>query len=377
MTIEIRYATLDEYARISRFLDQYWRKDHVYVRDSRLFDWTFNRGDLWDREGYSFVLAEDKGETVGTLGGIPFQFNCLGRPSRGIWYVNLMLHPLYRKGPLFIRMLKMFQRSPYDIHAVAGMTGRAAEIYNKLGWTVFENIPRHLIVLPHRVDRMAALLRLTYGEWPLSRAQTLARFFSRKLYASNSAPTLEKIPPSWDENDWPHIAQRTIGAARDRGYLRWRYLEHPNFTYRFTVVREGDRSGLAVWRLETIRRSTPEGLIDVDRFGRIVEFLPTSLPNARALLSQLLAELHEANAIGADYYGYHAEIRRWLNDVGFRDIDDHPDGKLIPARFQPLDGRGGYVRSAVLGNAALPRAFGDRDCVWYWTRSDADQDRPN
>jgi hypothetical protein len=377
MTVEIRYATLEDYPRIRQFLDQYWRKDHVYVRDSRLFDWTFKRTDTWDRQGYSCVLAEDKGKTVGTLGGIPFIFNCLGRSSQGIWYANLLLHPLYRKGPLFIRMFKMFQRPPYDLNAVAGMTAHAAELYDKLGWTVCANIPRHLIVLPHRVNRMGEVLRLTCQDWPWSKAQALARFFSGKLYSPNAGPIFDEVPPSWDEADWPHIARKSVGAARVRSYLRWRYCEHPSFKYNFIVILEGERSGLVVWRLETIRRATPEGLIDVDRIGRVVEFLPTSLPNARALLSCLLSDLNKADAIAADYYGYHGEIGRWLNTIGFLGVDSHPDGKLVPARFQPLDLRGGYVRSAVLGNHTIPRGFGDQNCVWYWTRSDSDQDRPN
>ena len=65
----------------------------------------------------------------------------------------------------------------------------------------------------------------------------------------------------WDEKDWPnssHAAQ-TIGAARDTDFLTWRYKNHPDFDYKFLIVPEGKRTGLAVWRLETIRTETPHG----------------------------------------------------------------------------------------------------------------------
>ncbi len=50
MTIEIRYAKIGDYPRISGFLDQYWERDYIYVRNPKLFDWTFGRNELWHQE---------------------------------------------------------------------------------------------------------------------------------------------------------------------------------------------------------------------------------------------------------------------------------------------------------------------------------------
>ena len=187
----------------------------------------------------------------------------------------------------------------------------------------------------------------------------------------------ETLPLNWDDADWPQIASRTIGAARNLDYLTWRYREHPCFHYRFMTVPEGDRTGLVVWRLETIRRTTPHGLEEVDRIGRLVEFLPVSRNNARDLLSLFWHELAEAGAFGADYYGYHGESRGWLQEFGFREVDNYIDGQAIPARFQPLDSKGGRLLSTVFVQDGMPPCSTDSHCVWYWTKSDADQDRPN
>ena len=78
MTIDLRYAQFGDFPRIRNFLDQHWQKDYVYVRQPELFGWTFGRADLWDQEGYSFALMEDKEQVVGILGAIPFVFNRLG-----------------------------------------------------------------------------------------------------------------------------------------------------------------------------------------------------------------------------------------------------------------------------------------------------------
>jgi hypothetical protein len=143
------------------------------------------------------------------------------------------------------------------------------------------------------------------------------------------------------------------------------------------TVEDGDRAGLLIWRLETIRRATPHGLEDVDRIGRLVEFLPCSRNNAKALLSRFWHELGEAGAIAADYYGYHGESRVWLQESGFREVGGHPDGPAIPSRFQPLERKGGNILSAVFVADQVPACSMDRACNWYWTKSDSDQDRPN
>jgi hypothetical protein len=168
-----------------------------------------------------------------------------------------------------------------------------------------------------------------------------------------------------------------MGAVRDLKYLTWRYLRHPCFQYRILCVPEGNRTGIIIWRLETIRESTGPGYVDVDRIGRVLEFLPASRENARDLLALLWSELTATDVIGADFYGYHSETSAGLNASGFLNVDGHSDGQMIPSRFQPLEARGGTILSAVFGQDHLASCFEECPGQWYWTQSDADQDRPN
>lgn len=377
MTVDFRYATFGEYDRISNFLDEHWAKDHVYVRMPELFEWTFGRTDLWDRDGYSFALVENKSEIVGILGGIPFVFNCLGRTSPGVWFVNYMVRPDYRRGSIAIRLLGMFNRAPYQANVAFGMNPRVVPIYQLLRWRIGGAIPRHFIVLPGAVARMVHLLRLTHPDWRADRAEACARFFTLADFPEAQIDSARALPPAWDHYEWPEIAARTVGAVRDSDYLCWRYLKHPCFEYRFVAVPEGDRTGLLVWRLETIRRAIPQGLEELDQIGRLVEFLPVSRANARDLLTQFRHDLLIADALGADYYGYHGESGTWLRELGFRQVEEHEDGEFIPSRFQPLEGNDRRLLSAALVRDEAPICSSDPGCLWYWTKSDADQDRPN
>jgi hypothetical protein len=372
-----RYAGEDEYPRISKFIDEHWAKNHIYVRDRCLFDWTFGRRNLWAENGHSVAIAEDGGELAGVLGGIPFAFNRFGKTSNGVWIVNYVIRPEYRRGATALKLLSMFRRPEYEAVVAFGINPATATIYKVLRGEVLPLIPRHFGILPEAAQRLASLLRLVYEDWGQERAQSVADQF--RLPASGPVPAdyQETIPPDWDEPDWNEIARTTVGAARDYDYLSWRYLQHPRFQYRVLAVPEGMRRGLLIWRLETIQRRTENGREDVERIGRIVEFMPSSAKNARELLALLVEKLREAGAFGADYYDYNSDRRRYMEEAGFQETGLHADGSLIPSRFQPLDGKDGSIMSASFLPKDAPTCDPAGACPWYWTKSDSDQDRPN
>jgi hypothetical protein len=111
--------------------------------------------------------------------------------------------------------------------------------------------------------------------------------------------------------------------------------------------------------------------------GRLIEFLPTSASNPEALFAAFLKALREAGALGSDYYGYHGQTRRWFRQLGFSEAGIHPDGRAIPSRLQPLEGKGGAILSVTFLQCDVPSCADGADCPWYWTKSDSDQDRPN
>ena len=377
MGLDFRFARSGEYPRISTFLHEFWAQNHVYCRMSGLFDWTFQRPGFCAPDEYSFALAEDKDELAGILGGIPFQFNHFGRQSNGMWIVNYVIRPDHRRASAALQLLSQFRKPEFNPVIAFGINPATSAIYRVLRGQVLDEIPRHFLVLPEARDRMKALAASACPDWTSERAGELADAFVLHREPQGEPETGTLIPRGWDERDWPAIAERTIGAVRDTSYLTWRYRKHPVFEYRFLTVSEGSLTGLAIWRLETIRQQTPHGRIDIDRIGRLVEFLPASASNAEALFSAFLHALRQAGAFGADYYGYHGQTRCWFRQLGFPESGIHPDGRAIPSRFQPLDGKGGGILSAMFLQSDVPSCADGMDCPWYWTKSDSDQDRPN
>lgn len=377
MSVSMRYARSDEYPQISTFLDEFWAKEHVYVRTRSLFDWTFHRSTHWNPDQYSFAVAEDETGLTGILGGIPFTFNRFGKTSQGVWIVNYVIRPDHRKGPAALQLLGTFRKPEFDPVIAFGINPATSAIYRVLRGRVLPEIPRLVMILPEAQNRFAALLTVAHPEWSHSRANEMASFFTSGFRDSGRVHAQSELPTNWDEVDWPEIAQTTVGAARNSEFLKWRYLDHPNFEYKFVSVPEGDRYGLLVWRLEMIQRNTENGRVNFDRIGRLVEFLPVSDSNAEKLVSAFVRDLRESGGFAADFYSFHGPARQYLQNVGFTPTAMHSEGDAIPSRFQPLDGKGGGILSAMFLQQDLPECSDASDCPWYWTKSDSDQDRPN
>ena len=100
-------------------------------------------------------------------------------------------------------------------------------------------------------------------------------------------------------------------------------------------------------------------------------------PAGAPCLNGATEQAESAGALGADYYGYHGPTGERLEDGGMIPVSRVGDGGALPSRFQPIDGKGGGIMSAMLVQFDRPACVAGAACPWYWTKADSDQDRPN
>lgn len=376
MAVTFRFAKSTDYPSIQEFLHQHWESNHVYVRMPEMFEWTFGKSHFLVDEPYSVILAEDKGELVGFLGGIPFVLNEHGKQKRGVWLANYLLRSDYRKGTLGFQLLNMFRNNRNNAVVSFGLSPATIPIYRILKADVLMDMPRHFMLFSHARHRMERFLQVAHPEWSHEKKDSLIKAFTAPRLPSKAVESSHGLPEEWDKQGWSLLAPQTVGCARNGAYLRWRFVNHPCFEYRIIAVDIEGQIGLAIWRLETIRGTSQQGQEDLEKIGRLVEFLAPSKDIATRLWDAYVSQLLAADVLGTDYYGFHGQTGKWLREMGFCCVDDHPDGHAIPSRFQPLDGRGGPLVSAVFLDADIPKCQSGPDCVWLWTKSDSDQDRP-
>ena len=372
----IRLAEINDRKEILAFIDTHWQKNHAYVKNESLFDWTFLHNPNWQSDNYSISIFQNNGAIEGMLGTIPFEFNYYGKSQQACWLVNWLLLPHARKGGTGLKLLKIFS-DDYGYDTVSfGINDTIARLYSALKWQETPAMPRCVWINPNLSPLVLRILEHLYPNF--TRAEMLdfinERSNSPALSINHNNSLFSNVDPEdWDNRGWGKFKNKAVGCTRDFKYLSWRYDSHPLFEYESRVVDDGSNLGLLIWRIDNADDKRLDQKISTKfKFARVVEFIPNSKSNAEELISSFLATLVSENVAAFDFYCYHLELCSWMRELGFN-ITSEQTGIQFPNYTQPL-ATGGFLRSAfkVQSSENAPLQMQD----WYWTKSDSDQDRP-
>jgi GNAT superfamily N-acetyltransferase len=332
---------------LQSFIDSHWEAGHVLARDADLLRWQYRHP---EGERLLSVLGARAGrELVGFLGVIQTPFVWNERRPHGAWLAMWLATPEARGSGVGLALVVEAMRR-FDVLGAVGLNARTSRIFARLGFDVRPALPRWVAA----VDP-TALRALGPATVPPVRAGGLS---PRPLEWSDT--TLRDWDRCWTER----VAPGFVGTARDSGFLRWRYVEHPSFDYvvRFAAGDGRDEvSALAVHRVEVVRDRS-------ERVVRIVELLGDPVA-AAGLVTAALDDAPDAAL--ADFFCASPVFGSPLERLGFvraEQLSEPP-----PDRFQPLapaQGMNGAFWRREGGGAAFAGA------PLYVTRADGDQDRP-
>jgi len=339
----IRKATFDDEQALRQFIDEHWRKEHVFVTSKKLLDWQ-HRDET--TQSYSFILGieKDTGDIHGVLGFITLaQFDPEIEPTRIIWMAIWKVRDAAR-GHRLGRNIQAFlveSEKPQIISTVAA-SAMTLSMYEALGYQV-DKLKQYFVMN----NNMPSF--------------ELAHCPSEIIGVSVEAKTDRHIEPIGRED----ILTQTQHCFDNQGtvpvktpnYIIGRYLDHPVYTYdSYKIVEAGKTLGVVVTR-------------DCQHAGhkaiRIVDFIGPD--NALAGLGSAWQALLEKKA--AEYIDfYNAGIPdECLKQSGFRDVDDFDD-LIIPNYFEP------FLRQKVSIDFMISSPKG---VPYRIVKGDSDQDRPN
>jgi len=242
-------------------------------------------------------------------------------------------------------------------------------VYEGMGFCVLDAIPRW--VAPIDAGALDALLREAAEPFP----NPFGEYRPPRDAAPGGALRVERWSPGV-ERDWDDVwrrefAPRFQGVCRDASFLRWRYLDHPRWKYRVSVVRSGTDGrprGIAVSRVEPLQGRK-------EAVYRVLDFLAADEDCGAALAHALVSDARQCGAAFADFYCTSAASAAPLEAVGFVREDRLP--RPLPALFQPLDFRAHPINAAFWMRGRTDAADLFSDPGLYVTRIEGDQDRPN
>lgn len=342
----IRLAREDDRAAIIRFLNEHWKRDHILVQSSALFDWqhlsSAHPGQL------NFVLALDSTsqDVLAVLGFLPLsQFSLREDWSETFLAVWKVRDDVRRPG-LGIGLLNFLirQTQPALVGAV-GLSRMVVPIYRALGYQIGQ-LDHHVLFNPHR-SAFSIASGVEPRHVPLPVPVSAATRCVALNNASPSSPILEALCASF-------------ASRKNWEYVRRRYLQHPIYRYHVLgLFPHGDPRAILIARKVHANGSA---------VLRIADFLgdATILSLFQGALQSLLVS---ENAEYMDIY-QHGIPDDILTASGFVNRRQEPS-LTIPNYFEPFEA----------ANIELDFAYKLYDptlagCVRIF-RGDADQDRPN
>jgi GNAT superfamily N-acetyltransferase len=356
----IDWLGAEQLPELQAFFDEHWQRGHVLARDAELVRWQHRFPDHPDR--VSMLVAREEGQIAGVLGMIPVAFCWRGRRVPGAWLAGWIATPHARSRQVGLRLLRHATDSlELSFIGVTGVNEKALRIYRALGFSICESIPRWVRVISE--DALARLLRDRVS--PLREPAT----------APASTPGLQTVTWSdplaqrWDDVWRQRLAPRLVGTWRDAAYLRWRYLEHPRFSYSVRVAQDVDGSvrGMSVHRVAEVLGSR-------GRVVRVLELLGDE-EAMTTLATDAVACGVKAGAAFADMYCTADAVAGPLASCGFTLSAGERDS--LPALFEPID----FNETRLTGAFSVGRELDGSKLLHsgalYVTRSDSDQDRPN
>lgn len=356
----IDWLRAEQLPELQAFFDEHWQRGHVLARDAELVRWQHRLPDRPDR--MSMLVAREQGEIVGALGMILVGFCWRGRCIPGGWLAGWIATPHARSRQVGLRLLRHATDSlELEFIGVTGVNDKALRIYRAVGFSICESVPRWVRVISEN-----ALARLLAGRVSPLREPANAPTSAAGL---QTATWSDALAERWDEAWTERIAPRVVGTWRDAAYLRWRYLEHPRFSYSVRVAQDGDGSvrGMAVHRVAEVLGSR-------GRAVRVLELLGDE-EAMTTLAADAVACAVKAGAAFADMYCTADAVAGPLESCGF--TLSAGDGDNLPALFEPIDFNETRLSGAFSAARELDRSRLLHSGALYVTRSDSDQDRPN
>ncbi len=325
----VRLATYDDVPAIMRFIDQYWKKDHILATNRTLFEWQY----ICD-ERVNFIIGIDNLNNIqGILGFIPYSIRNDKDLSLALWKAN------QEQQFLGIRLMShLIKEIPHKNIVCTGINMETtSKIYERMGMNI---------------GTMTQWYRLT------SRKEyKVAVVMNTEIpYVQPSVCSLQLIKDfSQVESVFDFMQSKENNIPyKSKEYVRKRYYEHPIYQYLVYGVKEkdGNISALIVLRIQNYCDSRVFRFVDC--IGNI-----NVLKTITSELDRLMIE-NQVEYIDMYETGIQQNI---LREAGWILVKE--SGNIIPNYFSP------YVQRTV----DIHYCKSDVNAILF--RGDGDQDRPS
>ena len=326
MSLEVRFARFEDIPSIMKFIDIYWRKNHILSIDRKLFDWQYVNNNK-----VSIVLGINEEGIQGMLGYVPYGNGDDKDIVLALWKAN-NTEPF-----LGIKLLVFLQKNEnYRTMFCNGINmATTKQIYEAMG------LQTGCLKQWYRLNKKDHYKfgRINNDKVPLVKKDL-------DLVRIKSVEQMDRL------FDFSKEDKKSV-PYKNREYVIKRYFEHPSYCYEvFGVSNKENIDGLLVLRIQEYGEA---------KIFRFVDFI-----GDYELISRITYALDELMSVEnieyVDMYETGLDETMLMNG-GWLPVAD--SGNIIPNYFAPYEER----------NIDIYYCSGDPNIVIF--RGDGDQDRPS
>lgn len=333
MEYRVRYALKEDMNGIMRFIDRFWRRNHILSRNRELFEWQY--GGNKDRLNI-IIGVDEKNEIQGMLGFVPYRDSDDKDFALALWKANPIT------GFLGVKLIKyLMENEPHRTIVCPGINlDTTKKIYEYLGMTV--GTMKQWYRLAKKDSYKIA--RIVNNEIPLYETKAM----DVKLIKLDSVKELEAA------FDFENSAYLKGVPYKSLQYIQKRYYDHPMYDYIVYALKDNKEKSdtLFVFRVQDCNDSHALRMIDCigqcDRIEQITDEI-----------DKLLVE-YDCEYVDV----YEAGIKdETMISGGWKKVMD--EGNIIPDYFSPYEQR----------KVDIHYSSENQRVVLF--KGDGDQDRPS
>ncbi len=330
--IQIRLAKKEDIPSIMKFIDEYWKKNHVMATDLTLFQWQHVRD-----EKVNYIIGEDSdtGEIFGTMGFVTMNSE---------------------NNPDVSSMMIKARKCQRDFLGCDMATFLGTEIMPNLYYSPGLNMKTAGVMAEiqgSNIEKMSHYYRLNDLE-----QYNIAEIHNKSIPVIYHQNTICIEINSIEEFSTiiSVEALKNKSPFKDVNYIEHRYFKHPYYKYKVCAFldKKLNKSGVIVLREVTFE--TSKALRIIDFFGDDQVIKDTGY------FFDLMMKENEYEYVDFYNYGISKDI---IQEAGFVERTKE-DVNIIPNFFEPFERKNGdiYFHTSSLVNL-------------YAYKGDGDQDRPN
>jgi hypothetical protein len=357
VALQLRPVNKSDIPALKGFYGRFDRADTCLVRED-FFEWQFIRPcELAGRDDLAFLAAFDGDEVVAVSVACQGRFLIGGRPTGGCWHHEWLS---LQGGAGFFLMRHQSENN--EFLGIVGQNLEAALSFSRIRPSTWVELERLFAVAnPERAARSvfdATELTLPY----------LRRCVIPPPASDVGIETLDSFGDDYDEL-WGSLRGRfSLVQDRDAGFMNWRYVDHPIFTYDIFACRSPQGPAYYVLRREEVTDS--EGVV-----ARMCDVIGEADAIA-ATYPAVHARMQEFGVAFVDFFCTNQDVNAALSAAGMHPLVVVP-GLDLGRLFQPFENR---IQKRInfcfsFGKKVVPKGIFAYHRS-YVTRGDGNQDSP-